>query len=170
MHRPPDRRDSLRRRVSEGRVRREARERRVYATIRITKRTIAVLAALVMVGAYATVTQVASAEPDPSAAEFIGVGNECAISTDDLEVHVEEEVPGVTHYHYRGHGRPWWWWRKHRGRHGHHHPSPSPDPAPEPGCQEPGAETDRGAHRPAHRRAGNRADRGPGHRADRRTR
>jgi len=130
--------------VTEGRVRRDARQRRVYATIRVTKRTIAVLVAVVMVGAFATVTQVASAEPDP-AAQFIGVGNECAISTDDLELHVEEETAGVMHYHYRGPGKPKWWWHKvHHHRHGGHkhhkpkptaEPSPTPDPADE--CTEP---------------------------------
>ena len=135
MHRPPHRREPLRRRVSEGRVRREARQRRVYATVRVTKRTIAVLVAVVMVGAFATVTQVASGNSDP-AAQFIGVGNECAISTDDLELHVEEETAGVMHYHYRGPGKPKWWWHKvHHHRHGghkHHKPKPTAEPSPTP--------------------------------------
>lgn len=128
--------------MSEGRVRREARQRRVYATVRVTKRTIAVLAAVVMVGAFATVTQVASAEPDP-AAQFIGVGNECAISTDDLELHVEEETAGVYHYHYRGPGKPKWWHKHHHGGHRHHKPKPKPSPAPSPGdeCTDPGEPT-----------------------------
>lgn len=141
MHRPPDRRDPLRRRVSQGRVRREARQRRVYATIRVTKRSIAVIAAVLMVGAFATVTQVASAEPDP-AAEFLGVGNECAISTSDLELHVEEEVAGVTHYHYRGHGKHWW--GKHHRHKGHKPPAgpgdqPSTPPSAGDDCDESGA-------------------------------
>lgn len=136
MHRPAQRRDSLRQRVYDRRAREEARARRVYGTVSITRRTLALFAALVMVGAIATVTQVASAGRNRG--NFVGSVNECAITADQLDVQVEDAGNGVRHYHFRR-----WGWHHRGGGHDHRRgdrggndQEPTAQPTPPEGCDE----------------------------------
>lgn len=113
MHRPTQRHDALRQRVFAGRERRNAQRRRAAVARKGGRRVIAIGAGLAMVAGVLTVTQLASSALEDNEA---GLGNAaCEESTvvvedvagsEDVELHIEEDADGVTHYHYRKKRKP----------------------------------------------------------------
>ena len=131
MHRPTRRHDALRERVFAGRMRQDTRRRRAAVARKGGRRLVALFAGLGVIAATLTVTQLASSALEEGEG---GLGaNECAQPTvvvedvttsEDLEVHIEEDAEGNVHHHYRRKGG--------RGDRG----EAPPEQTPPPGCED----------------------------------
>lgn len=130
MHRPTRRHDALRERVFAGRMRQETRRRRAAVARRGGRRLVAVFAGLGMIAGVLTVTQLASSALEEGEGGLGAAGCDAptvvvdeVTTSEDLEVHIEEDSEGHVHHHYR---------RKGRG-------GPPAPPTP-PGCEDAGDE------------------------------